>query len=57
MAMRYRVVDYVIDYLANAGVGHLLGVDGANIEDLYDAAHFNSAISAVPAWCFKCCIP
>lgn len=33
-----RVVDHVVDYLASsAGVRHVFGVHGANIEDLYDA--------------------
>src|SRR4051794_18544191 len=49
MAMPYRVVDYIVDYLAHAGVGHIFGVDGANIEDLYDAAYFHSAVTAVLA--------
>src|ERR1700750_1394835 len=49
MAMPYRVVDHIVDYLADAGVEHIFGVDGANIEDLYDAAHFSTAITAVLA--------
>jgi acetolactate synthase-1/2/3 large subunit len=49
MAMLYRVVDHIVDYLADAGVEHIFGVDGANIEDLYDAAHFSNAITAVLA--------
>ena len=32
-----RVVDYIVDHLAATGVEFLFGVDGANIEDLYDA--------------------
>lgn len=44
-----RVVDFVIDYLAHAGVRHLFGVGGANIEDLYDAAYFHPGITAVLA--------
>jgi acetolactate synthase I/II/III large subunit len=33
-----RVVDHVVDYLAErAGVRHVFGVHGANIEDLFDA--------------------
>ena len=31
------------------GVGHIFGVDGANIEDLYDAAFFRDDITAVLA--------
>lgn len=43
------MVDHIVEQLANIGVGHLFGVDGANIEDLYDAAHFRSDITAVLA--------
>ncbi|MEV0058537.1 thiamine pyrophosphate-binding protein [Nocardia sp. NPDC050718] len=32
-----RVVDYLVDAVSGLGVTHLFGVDGANIEDLYDA--------------------
>ncbi|MFH5228760.1 thiamine pyrophosphate-binding protein [Antrihabitans spumae] len=32
-----RVVDYLVDAIAALGVHHVFGVDGANIEDLYDA--------------------
>ncbi|CAM3017707.1 thiamine pyrophosphate-binding protein [Prescottella defluvii] len=32
-----RVVDAVVDAIADLGVRHVFGVDGANIEDLYDA--------------------
>ncbi|RDH76566.1 thiamine pyrophosphate-binding protein [Mycolicibacterium moriokaense] len=48
-AGRSRVVDYIVDHLVEIGVGHIFGVDGANIEDLYDAAFFNTAITAVLA--------
>ena len=44
-----RVVDYVVGRLATLGVGHIFAVDGANIEDLYDAAHFQQGITAVLA--------
>ncbi len=43
------MVDYVVERLAAMGVDHVFGVDGANIEDLYDAAHFHSSITAVLA--------
>jgi acetolactate synthase I/II/III large subunit len=49
MTMPYRVVDHIVSYLADAGVEHIFGVDGANIEDLYDAAYFSTAITAVLA--------
>ncbi|MBX7432427.1 thiamine pyrophosphate-binding protein [Mycobacterium sp. Y57] len=44
-----RVVDYVVEYLTAAGVGHVFGVHGANIEDLYDAAFYCQDITAVLA--------
>src|SRR6202007_2146414 len=47
MPRKYRVVDHVVERLASDGVDHIFGVDGANIEDLYDAAHFRSDITAV----------
>lgn len=46
---RHRVVDHVVGYLAAAGVDYIFGVDGANIEDLYDAAHYRADITAVLA--------
>src|ERR1700749_2928686 len=49
MPLKYRVVDYVVEHLAAIGVDHIFGVDAANIEDLYDAAHFRSDITAVLA--------
>ncbi|MGV0596790.1 thiamine pyrophosphate-binding protein [Mycolicibacterium vulneris] len=44
-----RVVDFVVDYLAHAGIRHMFGVGGANIEDLYDSAYFHTGITAVLA--------
>ncbi|MFF2028589.1 thiamine pyrophosphate-binding protein, partial [Streptomyces sp. NPDC058171] len=32
-----RVADVLVDAVADLGVHHIFGVDGANIEDLYDA--------------------
>jgi acetolactate synthase I/II/III large subunit len=49
MASRHRVVDHIVGYLAAHGVDHIFGVDGANIEDLYDAAFFRDDITAVLA--------
>ncbi len=49
MAGTHRVVDHIVGYLAATGVEYIFGVDGANIEDLYDAAHFNDDITAVLA--------
>ncbi|HET7074664.1 MAG TPA: thiamine pyrophosphate-binding protein [Mycobacterium sp.] len=49
MPRTHRVVDHIVERLAAIGVDHIFGVDGANIEDLYDAAHFRSDITAVLA--------
>src|SRR3981081_2994983 len=49
MASRHRVVDHIVKYLAASGVDYIFGVDGANIEDLYDAAFFRHDITAVLA--------
>ncbi len=49
MPQKHRVVDHIVERLASVGVDHIFGVDGANIEDLYDAAHFRSDIAAVLA--------
>jgi acetolactate synthase-1/2/3 large subunit len=49
MARRHRVVDHIVAYLAANGIDYLFGVDGANIEDLYDAAFFRDDITAVLA--------
>ena len=49
MARQYRVVDDIVEHLAAIGVSHIFGVDGANIEDLYDAAHFRPDVTAVLA--------
>ena len=44
-----RVVDHILECLARRGIRHVFGVDGANIEDLYDAAHARRDITAVVA--------
>src|ERR1700712_1545280 len=49
MTSQHRVVDYIVGQLANRGVGHVFGVGGANIEDLYDAVHLRDDITAVLA--------
>src|SRR5271165_536332 len=49
MTRQHRVVDHIVEHLAAIGVGHVFGVDGANIEDLYDAAHFHGGVAAVLA--------
>ena len=43
------MVDHIVGRLAAHGVRHIFGVDGANIEDLYDAAHFQDDLTAVLA--------
>src|SRR5919206_4884680 len=49
MAQKQRVVDHIVGYLAATGVPYIFGVDGANIEDIYDAAFFRDDITAVLA--------
>jgi acetolactate synthase I/II/III large subunit len=49
MARQYRVADLIVEHLAAIGVTHIFGVGGANIEDVYDAAHFRNDIAAVLA--------
>src|SRR5215217_1005140 len=49
MGSRHRVVDHIVGHLAASGVDFIFGVDGANIEDLYDAAYFRDDITAVLA--------
>src|ERR1700752_373755 len=49
MAKRHRVVDHIVEHLAASGVDYIFGVDGANIEDLYDAAFFRDASTPVLA--------
>src|SRR5947209_15744098 len=49
MPRQQRVVDHIVEYLARIDTDYIFGVDGANIEDLYDAAHFNSYVTAVLA--------
>jgi acetolactate synthase-1/2/3 large subunit len=43
------VVDHIVEQLARTDSDYIFGVDGANIEDLYDAAYFTSDITAVLA--------
>ena len=43
------MVDHLVGHLAGTGVEYIFGVDGANIEDLYDAAYFRPDITAVLA--------
>jgi acetolactate synthase I/II/III large subunit len=49
MPRKHRVVDHIVEHLARIDIDYIFGVDGANIEDLYDAAHFSSDITAVLA--------
>ncbi|WP_166902693.1 thiamine pyrophosphate-binding protein [Mycobacterium sp. DL440] len=49
MVKAHRVVDHIVGCLAAKGISHIFGVDGANIEDVYDAAYFRDDITAVLA--------
>jgi acetolactate synthase I/II/III large subunit len=49
MASRHRVVDHIVGHLAASGIDYIFGVDGANIEDVYDAAFFRDDITAILA--------
>jgi acetolactate synthase I/II/III large subunit len=49
MPRTQQVVDHIVEHLARIEIDYIFGVDGANIEDLYDAAHFRSDITAVLA--------
>jgi acetolactate synthase-1/2/3 large subunit len=49
MVSRHRVVDHIVAHLAASGIDFIFGVDGANIEDLYDAAFLCDDITAVLA--------
>ena len=49
MVSRHRVVDHIITQLAASGIDYIFGVDGANIEDLYDAAFLTDDITAILA--------
>ena len=44
-----RVADCIVQQLAAESVGYVFGVGGANIEDLFDAAHICEGITAVLA--------
>ncbi|WRZ88391.1 thiamine pyrophosphate-binding protein [Streptomyces sp. NBC_01007] len=44
-----RLVDHLAAELATAGVTHVFGVGGANIEDLYDAVHRGGTVRGVVA--------
>lgn len=49
MVSRHRVVDHIIAQLAASGVEYFFGVDGANIEDLFDAAFLADDVTAILA--------
>ncbi|WP_268967157.1 thiamine pyrophosphate-binding protein, partial [Mycobacteroides abscessus] len=44
-----RVVDWLVSELRRHAVDVVFGVDGANIEDLYDAVHYAPGVHAVVA--------
>ncbi|TXH28786.1 MAG: thiamine pyrophosphate-binding protein [Mycobacterium sp.] len=49
MVSRHRVVDHIITQLAASGVEYFFGIDGANIEDLFDAAFLADNVTAILA--------
>ncbi|CAM5741520.1 thiamine pyrophosphate-binding protein [Mycolicibacterium aubagnense] len=49
MVGRHRVVDHIITQLAASGTEYFFGVDGANIEDLFDAAFCSGDITPILA--------
>lgn len=49
MPRKQRVVGSIVECLASIGVDHILGIDGANTENPYGAAHFRSSLTAVLA--------
>lgn len=49
MSRPSRVADLVVSTVIDQGTSHVFGVGGANIEDLYDAAAANPALTAVLA--------
>ncbi|OBA88825.1 thiamine pyrophosphate-binding protein [Mycobacterium sp. SMC-16] len=49
MVSRHRVADHIITQLAASGVEYFFGVDGANIEDLFDAAFLADDVTAILA--------
>ncbi|MDR3662135.1 MAG: thiamine pyrophosphate-binding protein, partial [Mycobacterium sp.] len=49
MVGRHRVVDHILTQLAASGIEYLFGVDGANIEDLFDAAFLTGDLTAILA--------
>lgn len=36
-----KICEYIVKYLESIGISHVFGVDGANIEDIYDAIYYN----------------
>jgi acetolactate synthase I/II/III large subunit len=49
MVGRHRVVDHIITQLAASGIEYFFGVDGANIEDLFDAAFLTGGVTPILA--------
>src|SRR6204780_3922090 len=49
MPRTQRGGDQIVEHLGKIDIDYIFGVDGANIEDLYDAAHFRSDITAALA--------
>lgn len=49
MPRKKRVVDHIMGYLPTIGIDHIFGVDGVNVEDLFDAAFHCPDVTAVVA--------
>jgi acetolactate synthase I/II/III large subunit len=49
MVSKHRVVDHIVDELAAGGVDYVFGVDGANIEDLFDAMNSGGGVTGILA--------
>ncbi len=44
-----RAADHLVEALADVGVEHIFGVSGANIEEVFDAAHRSSRMKSIVA--------
>jgi acetolactate synthase I/II/III large subunit len=49
MTRSIRVADAIADQISSHGTGHVFGVGGANIEDVYDAVHRHPSLTAILA--------
>jgi hypothetical protein len=49
VASKQWVLDHIVERLASIGVGHIFGVDGASIEDLYAVDLIKADASSDPS--------